>query len=370
MQGNVAPVMGRPRKSGNRDLPANLYRTRDGFEYRHPVSGKRHYWGVPRERAIEAANKLNAILLPQRADLVGGVLGEGRTVADAIRLFRKEDVQERAWAPKTKLEHETRLKRVEADIGGQELAAFGVREAAEYLRTVTESPRARQQYRLLLVWIFNVAAQEGWIDQNPILLTKRPVATRKRARLTLEGFQRIRTAAPAWLQNAMDLALVTLQRRSDLARARFSDAHDGWLHFIPAKTAGSTGARIRVQVTAELEALIARCRDNVVSPYLVHRLPEKARPRDMRAKARGHHTQLLPEQISRGFDDARAACAAFDGVKNPPTFHEIRSLGADLYRQAGKPEAWIQQLLAHSEPAMTRHYLKGHEAPWTDVILV
>lgn len=361
--------MGRPRGAGNRDLPANLYRTRGGFEYRHPVTGKRHYWGVPRPRAIEAANKLNAILLPQRADLVGRVMGEGRTVRDAVALFRKEDVQERAWAPKTRLEHETRMRRVEADIGGQELAAFGVREAAEYLRTVTDSPRARQQYRLLMVWIFNVAAQEGWIDQNPVLLTKRPVSTRKRARLTLEGFQAIHKAAPAWLQRAMDLALVTLQRRSDLARARFSDARDGWLHFVPAKTAGTTGARIRVQVTPALEALIASCRDNVVSPYLVHRLPEKARPRQMRAKDRGHHTQLLPEQISRGFEEAREASGAFQGVKNPPTFHEIRSLGADLYRKQGWPEVRIQALLAHADTAMTRHYLKGHETPWTDVTL-
>jgi len=89
----------------------------------------------------------------------------------------------------------------------------------------------------------------------------------------------------------------------------------------------------------------------------------------MRAKGRGHHTQLLPEQISRGFEDAREASKAFVGAENPPTFHEIRSLGADLYRKKGWPEERIQALLAHAEPAMTRHYLKGHEAPWTDVIL-
>jgi N-acetyl-anhydromuramyl-L-alanine amidase AmpD len=30
----------------------------------------------------------------------------------------------------------------------------------------------------------------------------------------------------------------------------------------------------------------------------------------------------------------------------------------------------VQALMAHSDVAMTRHYLEGHEAPWTEVSLV
>lgn len=48
---------------------------------------------------------------------------------------------------------------------------------------------------------------------------------------------------------------------------------------------------------------------------------------------------------------------------DPPTLHEIRSLGASLYREAGWPEGQVQLLLGHSDIQMTRHYLEGHEAP-------
>ena len=81
----------------------------------------------------------------------------------------------------------------------------------------------------------------------------------------------------------------------------------------------------------------------------------------MRAEERSHHTQLLPEQISRAFAAARDAAGI--GGKSPPTFHEIRSLGGALLRQAGWSVEQIQALMGHSATAMTEHYLAGHEQP-------
>jgi len=48
---------------------------------------------------------------------------------------------------------------------------------------------------------------------------------------------------------------------------------------VPQKTEGSSAVRLKIKVGPELAALIARCRNDVVLPYLVHRLPEKARPK-------------------------------------------------------------------------------------------
>ena len=139
----------------------------------------------------------------------------------------------------------------------------------------------------------------------------------------------------------------------------------GALWVVPGKTEGSTGARLRIELDGDLPAVIARCRDGVLSPYLIHRLPEKARPRDLRAKTREHHTQVLPEQLSRAFADARIE-AGIDG-ENPPTFHEIRSLGGALLRKSGWTVEQVQALMTHSEAAMTEHYLDGHEVSWTRV---
>ena len=77
----------------------------------------------------------------------------------------------------------------------------------------------------------------------------------------------------------------------------------------------------------------------------------------MRAKARVHHTQVLLEQAEREFDQVRTVSGLYKRTDNPPTLHEIRSLGASLYREEGWPEGQVQLLLGHSEPQMTRHRL-------------
>lgn len=43
-----------------------------------------------------------------------------------------------------------------------------------------------------------------------------------------------------------------------------------------------------------------------------------------------------------------------------PTLHEIRALSSHLYAQAGYEVAAVQDLMAHTDPDMTRSYQKGH----------
>ncbi|PJK00795.1 integrase [Lysobacteraceae bacterium NML91-0213] len=355
----------RTRSRARAGWPANLYTSgRGGFKYRHPVTKKETWMGTDKARAFTAAKKLNALLVPTN-DLVARVVGGARKVVDALAIFRADDMPHRGWASKTAAWYEVFLRRIETDIGDRELEQFTVKECAEYIRGVTESARGRQTYRLMLSWILACAVQEGWIESNPAEQTRKFVHTRQRERLTLEAYTAIRARAPSWLQNAMDLSLITLLRREDVAGLRFADVHDDAMWVVPQKTEGSTALRLRIKVGADLEALIARCRDHVVSPYLVHRLPEKARPRDKRAAARVHHTQVMPEQITRAFAEARDAAGI--GGDSPPTFHEIRSLGGALLREQGWTVEQVQALMGHASPSMTTVYLEGHEVPWSEV---
>lgn len=358
--------MGRIRDRQRAGWPANLYPCKNGFKYRHPVTKRDTWVGRDRAAAFDAARKANAILVP-RNDLVATILGEGQTVRDAVGVFRREDAAKRGWATKTAEEYEFKLRRIEREIGGKLISSFGTRELAEYLRSVTVSDRARQQYRLLLVWIFACAVENGWIDSNPAEQTRRPTAERKRQRLTLEGYRAIHDAAPPWLQNAMDLSLHTLLRRGDICGLRFADLRDGFLWITPTKTRNSTGLKLKIRISSEMQKVIDRCRDAVLSPYVVHRLPLKARPSDKRAKDRAHHTQILPEQLDRGFDEARTKCGHYAGSDAPPTFHEIKSLGGSLYREMGWTVGMVQALMGHSSASMTKHYLEGHEAPWQEI---
>jgi len=327
--------------------------------------------GTDRARAFEAARKLNA-LLSSGNDLVARVTQSTETIGTAIAIFRRDVVPTMRWGEKTRLGYEQTLARIDRLIGDREVAAFGVRDAAEFIRDTTDSARGRQNLRLVLSWVLATAVEEGWIDTNPALQTRKAHFERQRERLTDNTYEAIWQAADPWLRNAMDLSLVTLLRREDIATLRFPDIRDGCLHVIPAKTEGSTGARLRIAVSGELAEILGRCRDDIASPYVIHRLPGKARPHGMRAKGRDHHTQLLPEQITRAFADARDMAAAvnpdFFGT-NPPTFHEIRSLGAARLRQRGWSEEQVQALLAHSDVKTTRTYLADHEVPWTDIRL-
>src|SRR5690349_3057358 len=300
--------MGRPRRTGNRDLPDNLYPNRSGWKYVRPSDGRPVYLpaGTRRDAAISTAIKCNAILTKGPSSLVGAVITGRRTVKDAIKVFREDDLPHRKWAPKTAAEYAIVLRRIEEDEGGKLLDDYGVTAAAEYLRP--KGTEARRKMRCVMLWVFACAIQEGWIEVNPIEQTRKvPPAERQRSRLTKEAFDAIRGKAEPWLQRAMDFALVTLLRRADVVGARTSDVRAGRLHVVPKKTEDSTNVRLRIAIGPELDEVLRAMRDNIVSPYLVHRLPLKARPREMRADARDHHTQVMPEQLTRAFAAARDA---------------------------------------------------------------
>ncbi|MBW4052714.1 MAG: hypothetical protein HIU85_14865 [Proteobacteria bacterium] len=79
-----------------------------------------------------------------------------------------------------------------------------------------------------------------------------------------------------------------------------------------------------------------------------------------------HPAQVLPDYASKAFykarDLARAQTRLFDGmsVRQMPTLHEIRALSSHLYATAGYEVAAVQELMAHTDPDMTRAYQKGH----------
>lgn len=161
----------------------------------------------------------------------------------------------------------------------------------------------------------------------------------------------------------MDLQLHTLQRPGDVLLMRKDQVREGYLYLVQEKT----GRRLKLKIEGGLAEVINRCNDDVSSPLLVHRLPERLRATKDRAKNRVHHTQVLIAQADRAFADLRLSSNLFGKDDSPPTLHEIRSLGASLYRQAGWSEAEVQRLLGHSEIKMTKHYLVGHEPPWDEV---
>ena len=358
----------RPRLKINKGLPENLYfdRRRSTYRYRRPTDGKWFQFGSDRLKAIDAAKQLNFALM-RGADLVSIVLGE--VVVDTFDTFltqyEEKILPPRELAKGTLELYAVHFRRFRKMFAGKGVDQITTKMVAELLDSLT--PRSANQSRALLVDIFNHAASKGMCPDNPAANTINRIEKKQRKRHTVDGLKAIRDVSPAWLQNAIDLALITAQRRTDILEMRFEGVKDGFLHVVQKKTAkASDAAWIRFRATPELLAVVSRCRDDTVSPYLVHRQPERMKQKQ--AQTKDHWTKVEERYLTRAFKEAREVAGCYKGWTDAemPGFHEVRALSLHLYKKAGKDG---QKIAGHATEGMTKNYQKDHaEVIWTDAV--
>lgn len=193
---------------------------------------------------------------------------------------------------------------------------------------------------------FNEALNYGWIDRNPAHSIKAPLVKVQRNRLTLEQWRLIHGHAvknmPPWVSRMMVLALITGQRRSDLAKMRFDDVWDDHLHIEQAKT----GARLALPLGLQLDALgltlgqaIEDCKEYAVGAEFMVR--------------KHNGDALVLASLSARFEEARDATIPMCKSGLPVSLHECRSLSERLYRAQGIN---TMILLGHKHQAMTDAY--------------
>lgn len=83
-----------------------------------------------------------------------------------------------------------------------------------HLDSLTTVPS--NQTRTILMKIFDLAVSKGLFSDNLAQLTLRKFPYKERKRHTIEGLAIIRDAAELWMKNAIDLAMLTTQRRIDI----------------------------------------------------------------------------------------------------------------------------------------------------------
>lgn len=360
-----------PRKRIKKGLEPNLYENGGYYKYRHPLTKKEKGMGKDKKKANAAARQLNAIFMSGQ-DLVSHVMGtSSHTIEKVIERYKKELLPFKSLSPSTLKNYEYRLNRLETDLGKRIISNLDIKTVSDYLDS-NFSRDAYIKHRNLLADVFKFAMTKGLFpndQENPAAATYAKAGYNKeRQRLTLDQFKAIKEAAPQWLKNAMDLSLVTLQGRFEICNAKFSDINDGFLRVVREKTKNkSVAAFMEIEINGELETIINRCRaSGVVSPYMIHRKPERKNP----SEAREHWTQILPGLLSKEFKKARDASGLFKNVPtlHQPSFHEIRALGSHLYEKYGYgTEDYVQPLMAHSDKNMTEHYQAGHEIKWNRV---
>ncbi|EAR5334070.1 integrase, partial [Salmonella enterica] len=133
------------------------------------------------------------------------------------------------------------LTTVSEKMGEMILAEVTTQHIAEFLESwIAEGKNTMAgAMRSVLSDMFREAIVEGRITTNPVEPTRAPEIKVARERLQLETYNATRAAAehmPAWFPLAMDLALVTGQRREDIVNMKFSDVFDNRLYVTQIKT--------------------------------------------------------------------------------------------------------------------------------------
>lgn len=340
------------------NLPKNLtYRKNDkAFYWRNPLTKKEIALGqISRRDAIAQAIEANNFIAQNYTPvaLIEKLKGmDSLTVTKWIERYAVL-LQRRNLSANTYKIRGNQLATIREKMGEMLLAEVTTKHVATFLETWIEGGKNTMAgaMRSVLSDMFREAVVEGHITQNPVEPTRAPKIEVARNRLRLDVYKKIREAAehlPAWFPLAMDLALVTGQRREDVSCMKFSNIIDDRLYINQIKTGMKLALPLSLNLSAvglRLGTVIDRCRLVSRTDYLIS-------PGVRKNSSDG---SLHPDSLTKKFVAARKL-AGINFSDNPPTFHEIRSLAGRLYRDE-RGEDFAQKLLGHTSENTTKLYL-------------
>lgn len=294
----------RPRKKEYRHLPDYLFFDKDRGVYKFTlVTGKKKNIGKDRAMAIAIAREYNHRMRPELSPSVdnliresGGVTGEAKPFADHVDHIMARAVEDERPSQSTLDDWNNDALRVKEFFINIPACDIELEHVNAYINKYHASSSANVQNRKVsfLKKLFSYAVDESLMLDNPATRKKmRRTEEKKRQRLSLENFMAIRRAAPPWLRTAMDLALQTTHARLEVSRIRYSIREPkngvcgcvwfeqpengiyGTLYIHRQKVQKKEASHVAIPIGEELKRIIEESRDNVASPYIVHRLPER-----------------------------------------------------------------------------------------------
>lgn len=277
-----------------------------------------------------------------------------RTLNDWLETYQ-QILRERGYKDQTLKNRRANIKRVRATWGARPITAIKPHEIAGPLKQLSPSTASRVLAELRDVFVEAIA--NGEAESNPAAHVKPPKHPGLRERLTFDTWQAMRllsrTSPQRWVESMLLLALVTGQRRADLAKMRFDDVVGGCLRVEQQKKAGKPiGARVEIPLSLHMTAIdmtvgemIEHCRSSAgPGPTLLRK--SGGGPIEMSSLSARFHEHIV---TVKGLD-AHARYAW-------PSLHEVRSLSARTYIAQGLTRDQVQTLLGHKHAEMTALYI-------------
>nr|WP_241031070.1 tyrosine-type recombinase/integrase [Paraburkholderia sp. Ac-20347] len=372
-------VAARRRIAERRNWPDNLYKNSAGYYwYKNPYTKATYGLGRDFKVASAQAKAANAELLRRagEAGLINRIDSTTFTLSAWCDKYL-EKYEKSGKAPNSVRAVQSMMRAIkDAPFAEHPINKVMTREVNDYIELITKTrgPAITAKIRSRLEDVFRSAEAAGHVElgKNPATPVVSPTVEVARDRLTLEDFVAIveksrEDPGLCWATNALELALLTGLRVSDIANLRFDQVREGFLWVEPIKSQGSVKLKIPVsvglaQIGLTIEDVMKRCRDNVVSKYAVHSVRVRGLSKP------GHKIDL--DTISGTFASLREAAKVKwrDGM-TPPTFHEIRSLAIRMYSDEVSPE-FAQALVGHKSASMTALYRDHRGREWTEVKVV
>lgn len=343
----------RNRKPENEQLPPNVYtNVAKGLVYyywQHPISLAKHPLGRDRDKAIERAKLLNAGIASMGVDpLVRAQKPVGMTVAELIKKY-EPTAMKKLGSDNSRKATTNYLERIEAAIGDLVLTRITVKDLSTAFADLPDSTYIKM--RTELVKLFSYALSQGDIPHHignaAGVMEKRSEPKVQRQRLTLEDYKKIykHEDTPEYLRVAMDLMLHLTARPNDVIHLKFSQVDGDTLITNIRKNNVIQGIKLHQQ---ELEIIQRARRSGIVSPYIVHALPDRHVASVHQSKEKAHPTQLTLDKLSGKFSEIRDELKIGHGKKGkPPTLYEIRSLATRMYEEQGRIDDDLSKILGH-----------------------
>jgi integrase len=158
------------------------------------------------------------------------------------------------------------------------------------------------------------------------------------------------------MQCFIDLCYLTCQRSTEIRLLRWEqvDREAGVIHFVPTKTADSSGEAVDWPITPDIDAVLNRAR------LLAPTFGQKYVIRDRRGQAKS-------DQACR---DAWEGAMQRAGLADKPyTIKDIRAKAMTDAKRAGYDLEALQVAGAHTDRSTTEGYIKSREVPVSTVVL-
>ena len=267
---------------------------------------------------------------------------------------------ERGYCAQTMRNHRACLGHVRRVWGEQYLRAMKPHNVSTGVRALAvESSHTAKRVLACLEDVFAEAIENEEAEHNPAKVVRKPKHHTMRGRLSLEVWRQMLDASKLhrqrWVRAMLLLAIVTGQRRADLAKMRFDDIVTDdqgrqVLRVEQQKKAGKPrGARIALPLTLRLECVGMSLAD------VIELCKTIGKPGDtLLRKANGAPIEM--SSLSTRFHElivAELGQGAYE-LRKWPSLHEVRSLSARTYKAEGLADR--QGLLGHANAAMTTIY--------------